>query len=148
MTLEDKINGDIKKAMIAKEKEQLEALRAVKAAILLEKTAKKGQEITEEMELKLLQKLVKQRRESSETYRNADRAELDDKEDFQAEIIQKYLPEQLSEEDIKAAIKEIIVSSGATSMKDMGRVMGQASKKLAGKADNKMIAALVKQMLS
>jgi uncharacterized protein len=149
MSLEKLINDDIKTAMLAKDKRKLEALRAVKAAILLAKTHKGGAgEIEEDAEMKILQKLVKQRRESAEIYKQQNRAELAEEEIFQLSVIEKYLPAQLSDEEVKKIIKEIIAETGATSIKDMGRVMGLATKQLAGKADNKLISGLVKELLN
>jgi len=148
MSLELKINGDIKAAMLARDAEKLEALRAIKAALLLEKT-KEGAtgEITGEGELKILQKLVKQRRESGEIYGNAGRQDLAKKELFEASVIETYLPKQLSEEEVTGIIQNIIARTGAASIKDMGKVMGAATKELAGKADNKMISGIVKGLL-
>jgi len=149
MSLEKLINDDIKAAMLARDKQKLEALRAVKAAILLAKTDKGGaSEVEEDIEMKILQKLVKQRRESAEIYKQQGRAALAEEEIFQLAIIEKYLPAQMSEEDVKKIIKEIIAETGAASIKDMGRVMGLATKKLAGKADNKLISGLVKELLN
>lgn len=149
MSLQDKINNDIKAAMLAKEKEKLEALRAVKSALLLAATEKGAQsEMTEDSEIKLLQRLVKQRREAAEVYTSQGRKDLSDVETFQAEIIQQYLPQQMSAEELTEVIRKIIAESGATSVKDMGKVMGLASRQLAGKADNKAISELVKQLLN
>lgn len=150
MSLELKINSDIKQAMLAKDKKKLEALRAIKAGLLLEKTGKdvSGGEIPESVELKLLQKLVKQRRESATIYREKGRNDMADEEEYQAGIIEKYLPDQMSKEEIENTVQKIIDEIGATSMKDMGRVMGTAAKQMAGKADNKMISEIVKQKLS
>jgi len=147
MSLTDSINNAIKQAMLAREKDKLEALRAVKSALLLAMTSEGGGEITEEIEIKLLQKLVKQRRETAEIYLSQNRKDLADAELFQAEVISEYLPKQLSAEDIKPVIASIISSSGASGIKDMGRVMGLASKQLAGKADNKTISEIVKSLL-
>jgi uncharacterized protein YqeY len=150
MGLENIINQDIKEAMLAKNRRKLEALRAIKAGLLLEKTGGGlgDAAIPESVELKLLQKLVKQRRDTAKIYREQNRPELAEEEEYQASIIEKYLPEQMSEEEIKEVVKMAIADTGASSMKDMGRVMGIVSKQLAGKADNKTVAALVKQMLS
>lgn len=150
MSLEIIINDDIKQAMLARDKQKLEALRAIKAALLLEKTGAGigGAEIPESIELKLLQKLVKQRKESSILYKEQGRDDLAKDEDFQASIIERYLPEQLSEEDIHKIITKIVEDTGASSMKDMGKVMGMATKQLAGKADNKTVSGIVKQLLS
>lgn len=148
MSLELKIGDDIKAAMLARDAKKLEALRAIKAALLLEKTKEGGGDaINEATELKILQKLVKQRRESAEIYSNANRADLAEKELFEASVIEKYLPSQLSEAEVTAIIRELIAKSGAASIKDMGKVMALASKELAGKADNKMISQIVKQLL-
>lgn len=148
MSLELKIGDDIKAAMLARDAKKLEALRAIKAALLLEKTKEGGGDaINEATELKILQKLVKQRRESAEIYGNANRADLAEKELFEASVIEKYLPSQLSEAEVTAIIRELIAKSGAASIKDMGKVMALASKELAGKADNKMISQIVKQLL-
>lgn len=150
MSLEQKINQDLKEAMLAKDRKKLEALRAIKAALLLEKTGGDigSSGIPESVEMKLLQKLVKQRKDSAVLYREQNRADLAEEEEFQASIIEKYLPEQLSEEEISAAVQAIITETGATTMKDMGRVMGMVSKKLAGKADNKIISQIVKKLLA
>ena len=149
MELEKLINDDIKQAMLAKDKGKLEALRAIKAALLLEKTGKDvtGGEIPDEVELKMLQKLVKQRRESAEVFKAQNRPDLAETELFQAAIIEKYLPEQMSEGELKGIIQQIITKTGANSIKDMGKVMGMASKELAGKADNKTVAEIIKQLL-
>lgn len=150
MSLEQKINQDLKEAMLAKDKKKLEALRAIKAALLIEKTGGDTgtSEIPETIEMKLLQKLVKQRKDSSILYREQNRDDLAEEEEYQASIIQKYLPEQLSETEITEIVQTVIKETGAASMKDMGRVMGMVSKKLAGKADNKTISGIVKKMLS
>ena len=148
MSLELKINDEIKQAMLAKNKDLLEALRAIKSALLLAKSEKGGAgDVNEEAEIKILQKLVKQRRETAEIYLAQNRKDLADVEIFQADVIQKYLPEQMSEEELSGIIKDIIKETGATSVKDMGKVMGLASKKLAGKADNKTVSEKVKQLL-
>lgn len=148
MSLEQKINDDIKAAMIARDADKLEAIRAVKAALLLEKT-KEGAtgDIVEEVEIKILQKLVKQRRESAAIYSNANRNDLAQKELFEASVIEVYLPQQLSEEEVTAVIRKIVVQTGAASIKEMGKVMGAATSQLAGKADNKMISGIVKRLL-
>ena len=149
MELEKLINEDIKQAMLAKDKGKLEALRAIKAALLLEKTGKDvtSGEIPDEVELKMLQKLVKQRRESADVFKTQNRPDLAETELFQASIIEKYLPEQMSEEELKGIIQQIITKTGAQSIKDMGKVMGMASKELAGKADYKTVAEIIKQIL-
>lgn len=149
MSLEIAINNDIKAAMISKDKKKLGALRAIKSALLLEKTGKdtNSGEIPEKVELILLQKLVKQRRESADIYIKQNRADLAEDEVYEADIIQAYLPQQMEESQLRKEIQEIIELTGASSMKDMGKVMGMASKKFAGKADNKMISSLVKELL-
>ncbi len=149
MTLAEKINKDIKEAMLARDAKKLEALRAIKSGLLLLKTAKgtSGDKIPEELEMGLLKKLVKQRKESAAIYREKDRIELAEEEEFQFGIIENYLPEQISGDALREIVKEIITETGAGSMKDMGRVMGTASKKLAGKADNKEISEIVREML-
>ncbi len=149
MSLEITINDDIKQAMLARDKRKLEALRAIKAALLLEKTGSGvgSVEVPESIEFKLLQKLVKQRKESAILYKEQNRADLVEDEIYQASIIEKYLPEQISEEEITEIIKKIINETGASTMKDMGRVMGMASKQLAGKADNKIVSNIVKKLL-
>ena len=148
MNLEQKINEDIKTAMLAKEKEALNALRAVKSALLLLKTEKNAGEITEEIEIKTLQKLVKQRKESAEMYKSQNREDLYNEEMFQLNIISKYLPEQMSEEEITAVIKRLIEQENIADIKGMGKLMGLASKELAGKADNKLISEIVKKLLA
>lgn len=148
MTLEERINADIKQAMLAKDKKKLEALRAVKAAILLLKTNGTGNEISEKEETACLQKLVKQRKEAAALYKEQNREDLYEEESYQQKIIEVYLPEQLSEEEITVKLKEIISQTGASSMKDMGKVMGKAQEVFAGKADNKLVSTLVKQMLA
>ena len=149
MSLELKINDDIKAAMLARDAKKLEAIRAIKAALLLEK-AKEGAtgDLTEEAELKILQKLVKQRRESADIYSNANRNDLAEKELYDASVIETYLPRQLSETEVTEIIRKIVIQTGATSVKEMGKVMGAASKELAGKADNKMISTIVKNLLT
>lgn len=149
MSLELKINDDIKAAMLARNAEKLEALRAIKAALLLEK-AKEGAtgDVGGDTELKILQKLVKQRRESAEIYSQANRQDLAQKEVYDASVIETYLPQQMSEAEVSEVIKKIVAQTGAVSVKDMGKVMGAASKELAGKADNKLISVLVKGLLT
>ena len=149
MSLENQINDDIKAAMRAKDKKTLEALRAVKSAILLAKTDKGSDgKMAEDTGMKILQKLVKQRKDSADLYISQNRADLAEDEIFQLAVIEKYLPAQMGEDDIQKAVAEIIAETGADSMKDMGKVMGMASKKLAGKADNKLISNIVRQLLS
>lgn len=149
MSLETTINNDIKAAMLAKDKIRLESLRSIKAAILLAKTAEGARgELNVEEEIKMLQKMVKQRKDSAEIYTQQNRSELAEKELMEAAIIEAYLPKQLTEEELMPILKEIATSANATSPKDMGKVMGVASKQLAGKADGKLIAELVKKILS
>lgn len=149
MELEKKINDDLKGAMRAKDSRKLDALRAIKAALLLEKTGKDVSSgiIPDSVEVKLLQKLVKQRKEAAAIYTEQHRAELAEEELYQADIIQAYLPEKLSDAEIKLIIKEIISETGATSIKEMGRVMGLASSRIAGQAENTTIAQFVKELL-
>jgi len=149
MTLEIQINNDIKAAMIARDMRKLEALRGIKAALLLEKTGKdiSGGEIPPEVELKLLQRLAKQRREAADIYTEKNRQELADDELFQLSIIEKYLPVKMSEEEIRHAVNEIIARTGAKTLKDLGRVMGIASKEFSGKADNKLVSEIAKSLL-
>lgn len=148
MNLTDKINQEIKNAMLAREKDKLEALRAVKAALVLAKTSEGGGEVTADDEIKILQKLVKQRSETAEIFKQQQRNDLADAELFQAGIIETFLPEQLDRDAIIPFIREIISSSGASGIKDMGKVMAAASQQLAGKADNKTIAGIVKELLN
>jgi len=149
MSLEQKIMTDLKAAMIAKDEAALRSLRAVKAAILVAKTAEgAGGELKEDEEMKLLQKLVKQRKDSLKIFQQQNRADLAKKEEEEIAVIEKFLPKQLSAEEVKAAIEKIITAVGATSPADMGKVMGAATKELAGKADGKTISGLVKELLS
>ena len=149
MSLEQKIMTDLKAAMIAKDEAALRSLRAVKAAILVAKTAEgAGGELKEDEEMKLLQKLVKQRKDSLKIFQQQHRADLAKKEEEESAVIEKFLPKQLSAEEVKAAIEKIITAVGATSPADMGKVMGAATKELAGKADGKTISGLVKELLS
>lgn len=138
----------MKDAMRAKDEAALRTLRAIKAAILLEKTSGSGAEITEADELKMLQKMAKQRRDSLDIFTQQNREDLAAKEKEELAIIDKFLPQQMSEEELVAALKSIISQTGASSPADMGKVMGMATKQLAGKADGKMISEKVKQLLS
>ncbi|MDX1941778.1 MAG: GatB/YqeY domain-containing protein [Saprospiraceae bacterium] len=147
MTLEEKIMQDLKEAMKAKDEAGLRGIRAVKAAILLAKTDGSGKPIDPEREIQILQKLVKQRKESLEIFERENREDLAKKEREEIEIIEKYLPKQLSEAELEEVLKPIIAETGATSIKDLGKVMGIASKQLAGSADGKMISAVVKRLL-
>ena len=147
--LEKTINEDIKTAMLARDSQKLNALRAIKSAILLAKTQKGGNaELDEETEIKILKQLVKQRQESAETYRAQNREDLAAEEEFQLEVIKNYLPQMLGEEEIEATLKSIIAENGFSGMKDMGKVMGIATKTFAGKADNKMVSDIVKRLLA
>ena len=148
MSLETQLMADMKQAMLAKDQKKLEALRAIKAQILLEKTKGGNGEITPEAEIAMLQKLVKQRKESASIYEQNGRAELAKNEMQQAAVIEAYLPQQLSDEEMKEMLNAIIAEVGASSMKDMGKVMGIASKKAAGRADNSKISAMVKELLN
>ena len=148
MSLEQKIMGDLKSAMLAKDEKALRSLRAIKAAILLAKTSEgAGGELKEDDEIKLLQKLVKQRKDSLEIFQQQNRTDLAQKEQEEIEIIEKFLPKQLSADELRSEVAAIISEVGATSPADMGKVMGAATKKLAGKADGKTISALVKELL-
>lgn len=147
MSLEEKINADIKSAMLSKEKRKLDALRAVKSAILLLKTNGSAAPISEEQEIACLQKLVKQRKESAQLFKEQNRMDLYEEESFQQSVIEAYLPEQMSKEEIKSALRQIIEQTGASSMKDMGKVMGAAQKAFAGRADNKLVSTMVKELL-
>ena len=147
MGLTEKINNDIKQAMLAKEKEKLAALRDIKSKLLLEATSGAG-EVTEEVETKIIMKLYKQRIETYELYKEQGREDLAAEELLQAEIIKAYMPEMMSEVEIRAAVREKIAQVGATGPQDMGKVMGPLSKELAGKADGKVISTLVKEELA
>jgi len=149
MSLEQKVNQDIKAAMIAKDNAKLRGLRAIKAAILLAKTEKTGvDELTTDTEIKVLQKLVKQRKESAEIYKAQGRDDLYQIEIEEQQVIEEFLPQQLDRSDIENIIKGIIAETGANGMKDMGKVMGLANQKLAGQADGKTISEIVKTSLS
>jgi uncharacterized protein len=148
MSLKQQIDGDIKKAMLAKNKEELEALRGIKSLILLAETEKGGSgDISSDVESKLLMKAAKQRKESADIFTQQGRQDLADKELLQLEVISRYLPQQLSEAEIASAVKAIIEEVGAKGPQDMGKVMGIATKKLAGQADGKLISDLVKKLL-
>lgn len=149
MTLEQQIQEDIKAAMKAKDAVALSAVRAVKGEILLFKTSEGGaKEVTDADVVKMIQKLVKQRKESAEQYSAAGRQELADNELAEASAMEKYLPKQLSEAEVEEKVKEIIAQTGAQSIKDMGKVMGVANKTLAGQSDGRTISAVVKKLLS
>ena len=149
MSLKEKIDADIKSAMLAKEHQRLLALRDIKKAILIEETKPgAGGQISEADELRLLQKAVKQRKDSAEIYKSQNRVDLLDKELAEIAIIETYLPAAMSEADLEAALKAIIAKVGAFGPSDMGKVMGAATKELAGKADGRAISAMVKSLLS
>jgi uncharacterized protein len=149
MSLFDKINDDIKAAMLAKEKEKLEAIRGVKAAFLIAKTEKgASDELSDDAAIKVMQKLVKQRKESAEIYNTQNRKDLADKELFEASVIEKYLPKQMGADELKNILRAIIEKVGAKTPADMGKVMGVATKELAGKADGKAISEIVKSLLA
>ena len=149
MNLEQKIMAELKTAMLAKDEKTVRSLRAVKAAIITAKTAEgAGGEIKEDEEIKLLQKLVKQRKDSLDIFRQQNREDLAQKEQEEIEVIEKFLPKQLSSEELKEVIQQIITKTGASSPADMGKVMGVATKELAGKADGKAISSTVKELLA
>lgn len=145
MSLETNIMAEMKEAMKAKDEAALRGLRAIKAALLLLKTS--GEEVTEDAELKALQKMVKQRKDSLEIFKQQNRTDLAQKEEEEIKIIEKFLPQPLSPEDLQLAIQKIIIDTGASSPANMGKVMGAATKQLAGKADGKAISAVVKELL-
>lgn len=149
MSLKEQIDADLKKAMLEKNKDDLRALRAIKSMILLAETEKGVvADITSETEVKLLQKAVKQRMDSIAIFRQQNRHDLADAEQAEVKVISRYLPAQMSEEELTNKIKQIISQAGASSMKDMGRVMGIAGKELSGSADGKAISEVVKKLLS
>ncbi len=149
MSLEQKVMGELKTAMLAKDEKSLRSLRAIKSAIILAKTAEgAGGEIKEEDEIKLLQKLVKQRKDSLEIYEKQNREDLAEKEREEISVIEKFLPKQMDEAELRTVIQKIIDETGASSPADMGKVMGLANKQLAGKAEGKTIAAIVKEILN
>ena len=147
MSMEQQIQQDIKAAMLAKEKTRLESLRAIKAAILLAKTADGSESIADDAVVKIIQKLVKQRKETAEIYKQQNREELAANELAEAAAMEVYLPKQLSEAELEEELKKIIAQVGAAGPQDMGKVMGTATKALAGKADGRAISALVKKLL-
>lgn len=149
MSLITQIDQDIKQAMLAKQADKLRALRCIKSALLLAKTEKgASEEISEEAEIKVLQKLVKQRKESADIYQSQNRPDLYQIEKEEQEFIEAYLPQQMGRDEVEAYLKDVISRVGATSVKDMGKVMGTANKELAGKADGKTISEVVKQLLA
>ncbi len=148
MSLEKRLAEDLKAAMKAKDQAALRSIRAVKSAILLLKTDGTGNEITEAVEIKTLQKLVKQRKDSLEIFEKQNREDLAQTEREEIAVIEKYLPQQMGEDELKSFIQNIITQTGASTMKDMGKVMGMANKQLAGRADGKTISGVVKSLLS
>jgi uncharacterized protein len=149
MTLKQQIDNDIKKAMLSKNKEELEALRSIKSLILLAETEKSGaNEISSDTENKLLMKAAKQRKESADIFQQQNRKDLADRELFQLDVISRYLPKQLSEDQVKAELQKVIAEVGAKGPQDMGKVMGVATKRLAGQADGKLISEWVKKLLA
>ena len=149
MSLEEKINADLKTAMLAKEEATVRGLRAIKSAIILAKTEKGANGIiSPEKEVQMLQKMIKQRRDSIAEFEKANRTDLATKEKEEVSVIEKYLPAMMSEDEVREVVKKAIAETGATSQKEMGKVMGIVSKQLAGKADNKVIADTVKSLLS
>lgn len=148
MSLEQKVMEELKQAMRAKDEVALRTLRAIKAAILVEKTSGSNKEITEADELKMLQKMAKQRKESLEVYQQQNREDLATKEQEELEVIERFLPQQMSADELDAKLKEIIERTGASGPSDMGKVMGMATKELAGRADGKAISARVKELLA
>jgi hypothetical protein len=147
MSLESRLMIDLKEAMKAKDKAALRTIRSLKAAILLQKTDGSGKEMTGDMEIKLIQKLTKQRQDSYDIFVKQNRPDLAEIESAELEVLKRYLPEQLSESAIKEIVDSVIAKTGAEGMKDMGKVMGMVSKELAGKADGKTISGIVKSAL-
>jgi len=147
MSLQQEVMTKLKDAMKAKDKVALESLRAIKSALLLAQTSGDSKGLTAEDEIKLVQKLVKQRKDSAALYKEQGRNDLADPELAQVAVLEQFLPEQMGEEELKKVVSEIIAKVGASSMKDMGKVMGMASKQLAGKADGKAISNVVKALL-
>lgn len=149
MSLEEKINNDLKEAMKSKDEGSLRGIRAIKSAIIVAKTEPgASKELNEEQEIKILQKLMKQRKDSLEIYEKENREDLAKKEREEITVIEKYLPKQMSAEELKEVLKKIIADAGAKTPQDMGKVMGVATKQLAGKADGKTISAAVKELLA
>ena len=148
MNLEEKINSDIRDAMKSKDQAWLRGVRAIKAAILLAKTDGSGLAMDEQREIKLLQKLVKQRQDSLSIYETQNRADLAQVEREEIEIIQRYLPQPMTVEELQSFIRGLIQAEGASGIKDMGRIMGLATKGLSGKADGKTISEIVKKLLT
>ena len=148
MSVQSQVMEQMKAAMKSKDTVALESLRALKSAFLMANTSGSNVELSEEDEIKIVQKLVKQRKDSAAIFQEQDRNDLADPEIAQAKVLEQFLPAQMGEEELKAAIEAIISQTGANSMKDMGKVMGMASKQLGGKADGKAISMVVKQLLS
>lgn len=149
MTLEEKVNSELKTAMLAKDEATVRGLRAIKSAIILAKTEKGANgQVSAEKEVQILQKMVKQRKDSIAEFEKASRADLIQKEQEEINVIEKFLPAMMSEDEIREGVKKIIAETGATSVKEMGKVMGAASKAFAGKADNKIVSEVVKSLLS
>lgn len=148
MTLTEKVNNDVKAAMKAKDKVRLEAVRAIKSALLLAATEKGGKESDEAAEIKMIQKLVKQRKDAADIFNQQGRSDLEKAELEQIAILEEYLPEAISEGELADIVSNAIQSTGATSMKDMGKVMGFVNAKVAGRADGKLIADMVKKSLA
>lgn len=149
MSLKEKIDTDIKAAMLAKSKDELKALRAIKSMILLAESEKgSGGSINTDVEIQLLSKAVKQRKDSADTYAQAGRKELAEQELAEIQVIERYLPKQLSPDELLKALKKIVNEVGASGPQDMGKVMGRATKELAGQAEGKTISSLVKELLS
>ncbi|MDG2139047.1 MAG: GatB/YqeY domain-containing protein [Flavobacteriales bacterium] len=147
MSIQELINNDIKKAMLAREVDKLAALRSVKSAVLLEASKDGRREVSDEVVLRIITKLVKQRRDSAQIYKEQNRKDLENDELEQLKHLEFYLPEQLSEDEVRLIIDKIIHDSEASSISDMGRVMGVATKELSGRADGKLIATLVREIL-
>lgn len=148
MSLKDQVQESMKVAMKAKDKNKLQALRSIKSAILLAETESSDKELSLEDELKMLQKLAKQRKESISIYKDQGRKDLAEEEEQELKVIEEFMPEMMSEEEIEKEVKSIIAETGAAGMKDMGKVMGMASKRFAGKADNSVVAKIVKSELA
>jgi len=148
MSLLEQINADMKSAMKAKDKDKLQAIRSVKSAFTMEMTKTGASEIEDAVGVKIIQKLVKQRKDAAETYKTGGREDLADKEIMEMGFLEVYLPAQMSDEELTAAVQKIIADTGASSMKEMGKVMGMATKQLSGKADGKLVADKVKALLS
>ncbi len=146
MSFEEKINGDIKTAMLAKDSKKLEVLRAIKNVVIILKTSPEG--ISDDGIMKSIAKEVKKRKEAADIFKQQNRADLADVELYQAGVMEEYLPKQMGEGEIKAELEKIIAQVGATSAADLGKVMGAASKAFAGKADNKIVSQLVKELLT